>query len=431
MHASLPHLRAYRLGPPRRNARRHRAGRRAPTAAAQPARTPAAAALPEFVDIEGAGGITLKANVLLPADASTGSTRQYPLIVLPTSWATPQIEYFAQARKLADSGYVVVTYNSRGFWQSGGRIETGGPKDIADASHVIDWALAHTPADEDRVGMGGVSYGAGISLLAAGHDPRIKAVTALSGWADLIGAIYSGRTQHLQAAGLLGASGGLTGRPSAELREILADFLSSDLDKEDEMIAWGKKRSPATYLDRINDNGAAIMLGNAWNDSIFPPNQYADFYEKLRGPKRLEFRPGDHATAEATGLLGLPNDTWSHARRWFDRYLKGERNGIATEAPVQLKSRSGGGYEGFGSWREVSTGSRTVPRSTGRESRPPERTPAPTAARYCSPGSSTSSSSCRPWCTYRCCRAPGPPYGSRSATRGKPRCAAPRPCTRP
>ncbi|WP_432108152.1 alpha/beta fold hydrolase [Streptomyces sp. AA1529] len=333
----------------------------APTAAAQPARTPAAAALPEFVDIEGAGGITLKANVLLPADASTGSTRQYPLIVLPTSWATPQIEYFAQARKLADSGYVVVTYNSRGFWQSGGRIETGGPKDIADASRVIDWALAHTPADEDRVGMGGVSYGAGISLLAAGHDPRIKAVTALSGWADLIGAIYSGRTQHLQAAGLLGASGGLTGRPSAELREILADFLSSDLDKEDEMIAWGKKRSPATYLDRINDNGAAIMLGNAWNDSIFPPNQYADFYEKLRGPKRLEFRPGDHATAEAAGLLGLPNDTWSHARRWFDRYLKGERNGIATEAPVQLKSRSGGGYEGFGSWREVSTGSRTVP----------------------------------------------------------------------
>ncbi|MEU4966606.1 CocE/NonD family hydrolase [Streptomyces smyrnaeus] len=345
----------------------------APTATAQPTATarPAAAAVTgvDFVDIEGDGGITLKGNVFLPegATAHPTATRTYPLIVLPTSWASPQIEYLAQAKKLADSGYVVVSYNSRGFWQSGGRIETAGPKDIADASRVIDWALAHTPADKDRIGMGGVSYGAGISLLAAGHDPRIKAVTALSGWADLIGAIYSGRTQHLQAAGLLGASGELTGRPSPELREIMKNFLSSNLAKEDEMIAWGKKRSPATYLDEINDNGAAIMLGNAWNDSIFPPNQYADFFEKLRGPKRLEFRPGDHATAEASGLLGLPNDTWSHAHRWFDRYLKGEHNGIDAEAPVQLKSRTDGGYEGYRSWKEVPSGSRTVSLDRAKE----------------------------------------------------------------
>lgn len=201
--------------------------------------------------------------------------------------------------------------------------------------------------------MGGVSYGAGISLLAAGHDKRIKAVVALSGWADLIDSIYSGRTQHLQAAALLGGSGLLTGRPSDELTRTLTDFLGSDLAKEEDMIAWGKKRSPAAYLDEINANGAAVMMGNAWGDTIFPPNQYASFYEKLSGPKRLEFRPGDHATAEATGLLGLPNDTWADAHRWFDRYLKGERNGIDQEPPVQLKSRTDGGYEGYPDWKSV------------------------------------------------------------------------------
>ncbi|MEU3689878.1 CocE/NonD family hydrolase [Streptomyces narbonensis] len=304
-----------------------------------------------FVDIAGEGGTVLKANVVTPAGA--GPSARLPLIVLPTSWAMPQIEYLAQAQKLADSGYIVVSYNSRGFWQSGGEIETAGPKDIADASKVIDWALANTPADADHVGMAGVSYGAGISLLAAAHDPRIKAVAALSGWADLIESIYSGRTQHLQAAALLGGAGYLTGRPGPELKEILGDFLSSNLDKEDEMIAWGRKRSPATYLDRINANGAAIMLGNAWGDTIFPPNQYASFYEKLTGPKRLEFRPGDHATAEATGILGLPNDTWTNAHRWFDRHLKGVDNGIDREQPVQLKSRSTGGYEGYPDWKSV------------------------------------------------------------------------------
>ncbi|WP_267242362.1 alpha/beta fold hydrolase [Streptomyces sp. PR69] len=311
-----------------------------------------------FADIEGDGGTVLKANAVVPADSD--GHRRYPAIVLPTSWAMPQIEYLAQARKLADSGYVVVSYNTRGFWQSGGRIEVAGPPDVADASRVIDWTLANTPADPQRIGVAGVSYGAGISLLAAAHDKRIKAVVALSGWADLIGSIYSGRTQHRQAAGLLGGAGYLTGRPSEEMQRILKDFLGSNLAREQQMTDWGWKRSPAAYLDRINDNGAAVMLGNAWGDTVFPPNQYASFYEKLTGPKRLEFRPGDHATAEAPGLLGLPNDVWSSAHRWFDRYLKGVDNGIDREQPVQLVSRTGGGYEGYPDWKSVGATERKI-----------------------------------------------------------------------
>ncbi|MFD7915001.1 CocE/NonD family hydrolase [Streptomyces sp. NPDC059752] len=328
-------------------------------AQAAPAATVAAAADDassqiRFHDIPGSGGVTLKGNVFTPAGASSGRT--YPLIVLPTSWGLPQIEYIAQAKKLADSGYVVVSYTSRGFWLSGGSIEVAGPPDIADVSAVIDWALANSPADADRIGLGGVSYAAGITLLASAHDPRIKAVVAMSGWADLIDSIYSGRTQHLQAAAMLGAAGYLTGRPGPELKALLGNFLGSRLDQEQQMIEWGKKRSASEQVDRINANGAAIMLGNAWGDTIFPPNQYAKFYERLTGPKRLEFRPGDHATAEGTGLLGLPNDTWTNAHRWFDRYLKGERNGIDTEAPVQIKSRSDDGYEGYADWKSVGSG---------------------------------------------------------------------------
>ncbi|MGW7264643.1 alpha/beta fold hydrolase [Streptomyces sp. NPDC054842] len=328
----------------------------APTAQAAPVASGTAGI--RFVDITGDGGTVLKANVVTPAGAD--GTRRYPLIVLPTSWSLPQIEYLAQARKLADSGYVVVSYNSRGFWQSGGRIEVAGPPDTADASRVIDWALANTPADAAKVGMAGVSYGAGISLLAAAQDKRVKAVAALSGWADLIDSIYSGRTQHVQAAAMLGGTGYLTGRPSAELQETLKNFLGSDLSKEQEMIEWGKKRSAAYAVDRFNANGTAVMLANAWGDTIFAPNQYADFYERLTGPKRLQFRPGDHATAEATGLLGLPNDVWTDTGRWFDHYLKGEDNGVDREQPVRLKPRSSGGYEGYPDWKSVSATSRKI-----------------------------------------------------------------------
>ncbi|MCH0542835.1 alpha/beta fold hydrolase [Streptomyces sp. MUM 203J] len=335
----------------------------APVATARPAATVSAeAAGIRFTDITGHDGTVLKANVVAPA---TAPGERLPLLVLPTSWATPQIEYLAQARKLADAGYVVVTYNVRGFWQSGGRIEVAGPPDVADAATVVDWALAHTPADPDRIGMAGVSYGAGISLMAAAHDPRVKAVVALSGWADLIESIYSGRTQHRQAVALLGGTGYLTGRPSPELQQVLRDFLSSRLDREQDMIDWGRERSPASHLDRLNANRPAVMLGNAWGDTVFPPNQYVSFYERLQGPKRLELRPGDHATAEADGLLGLPSDVWSNARRWFDHHLQGAANGIDREQPVQLKSRTGGGYEGYPDWRSV--GAREHRIGLGRE----------------------------------------------------------------
>ncbi|MFD8302704.1 CocE/NonD family hydrolase [Streptomyces sp. NPDC059690] len=304
-----------------------------------------------FVDITGDGGTVLKANVTMPAGAD--GTRRYPLIVLPTSWGFPQAEYLVQAQRLADSGYIVVGYNVRGFWQSGGQVEVAGPQDTADASKVIDWALANTPADAAHIGMGGVSYGAGISLLAAAHDKRIKAVASLSGWADLIGSIYSGRTEHVQAAALLDGVSVVTGRQDPEVRQVFDDFYASDLAKEQDLIDWGKKRSAATYVDQLNENGAAVLMANAWGDTVFPVNQYADFYEKLTVPKRMELRPGDHATAELTGLFGLPNDVWTDTERWFDHYLKGTDNGIDREEPVQLKPRSTGGYEGYADWKSV------------------------------------------------------------------------------
>ncbi|MFK4108342.1 CocE/NonD family hydrolase [Streptomyces sp. NPDC002176] len=308
-----------------------------------------------FVDIPGDGGTVLKANVVTPAGSGS-----HPLLVLPTSWGFPQVEYLAQAQKLADSGYVVLTYNVRGFWQSGGEIEVAGPPDMADASKVIDWALANTPADPARVGMAGVSYGAGISLLAAAHDKRIKAVAALSGWADLIGSIYSGRTQHVQAAALLDGAGLVTGRRSPELRRIFDRFYASDLSDEQNLIDWGKRRSAVTYLDQLNANKPAVMLANAWSDSVFPANQYAGFYEKLTGPKRLQLRPGDHATPELTGLFGLPNDVWRDTGRWFDHYLRGVDNGVDREQPVQLESRTGGGYEGYPDWKSVAATDRKI-----------------------------------------------------------------------
>jgi predicted acyl esterase len=177
----------------------------------------------------------------------------------------------------------------------------------------------------------------------------------MSGWADLIASLYGNETQHLQSTGVLALAGYLTGRPGPELQSALSTFFTSDYPKENELKEWARIRSPQTYLSRFNANHPAVMLANAWGDSIFPPNQITPFFEGLTGPKRLEFRPGDHATAEFGGLFGLPNDTWSDATAWLDHYLRGVDNGVDRKPAVHLEPQLQDGYEDYANWQSVST----------------------------------------------------------------------------
>ncbi|MFI9272166.1 CocE/NonD family hydrolase [Kitasatospora sp. NPDC052896] len=325
-------------------------------AVAVPATATATAVAFRTVDVPMSDGVVLKADVFTPAPGTPGADAQgrFPAVVQPASWGQNDLEYVAQGRQLAAAGYVAVTYTVRGFWGSGGEIDVAGPRDVADLSSVIDWTLAHTPADPRRVGLTGLSLGGGLALLGAAFDPRVKAVAAMSGWGDLADSLDSGQTRHLQAAALLTGIALPTGRQSPQMRQNLGDlFTGQDMP---DVLRWARTRSPASYVDRINANGTAVLLANAWGDSIFNPSQVTAFYQRLTGPKRLELRPGDHATQELPSLLGLPDATWSSALAWFDQYLKGHPDaGGRPQRSVELTVRPDDVQESYPDWSAVST----------------------------------------------------------------------------
>jgi predicted acyl esterase len=311
-------------------------------------RPAAATSSVRFVDITARDGVVLKANVV-----ATSAPGLRPAVVFVNSWGLNDAEYLAQAASLAGKGYVVLSYTTRGFWGSGGFIDTAGPKDIADVSTVVDWLIGNNAADPARIGLAGVSYGSGISLIAAGHEPRIKAVAAMSTWSDLVESLYGGSTRHGQAVGLLKFAAELTGRPGPELSRMLKLYF--DNEEHEEVKRWARVRGAAHHLAAINENRPAILLANAYGDSLFGPNPLIDFYGRLTGPKRLELAPGDHAVAEATGLVGLPNTVWTSVHRWFDQHLAGVDTGIAGEAPVVVHPRGAAQAEGYADWSAMAT----------------------------------------------------------------------------
>lgn len=303
-----------------------------------------------YQTIPGQGGTPLKAFVITP-----NASGPHPLLVMPSSWGMPDAEYVGTAWKLAQSGgYDVISYTSRGFYDSGGTIDVAGPDTQADVSKVIDWGLAHTPSDPDEIGVAGISYGAGLGLLSAAQDPRIKAVSAMSGWGDLTKSLYPNKTINIQALLSLLGLAHVSGRLGPEMQKAESLYFGGHADEAAAYLTrLMPQRSPETKIAKINANHPAIMLANSFQDSIFPPGQLTDFYRKLTGPKRLMLQPGDHATSEAPGLFGVPNDAWAATARWFDHYLRGADNGVDAENPVQLKASNGGGWLGFPSWQAV------------------------------------------------------------------------------
>ncbi|TCO58253.1 CocE/NonD family hydrolase [Actinocrispum wychmicini] len=312
-----------------------------------------------YHSIPGAGGTPMRGFVVTPTGRGDGP---FPLLVMPASWGAPNLEYVGAAQKLATtSGDVVISYTSRGFYDSGGEIDVAGPDTVNDVSAVIDWAVANAKADVNRVGVAGISYGAGIGLLAAANDRRIKAVASMSTWADLEASLYPNQTISLLSGGALLAVAQVVGRPGPDLRRVTSEFLAGKIDYARQLAP---SRSAASKVDQVNANGAAIMIANSFEDAIFPPNQAVDFYDKLRTPKRMLLQGGDHATAELLGAVGLSNDVWDTATKWFDHYLNGVDNGVDRTQPVQVMSANASAWAGYPSLAAAATTTDTIPLST-------------------------------------------------------------------
>lgn len=292
------------------------------------------------IEFESFDGVTLAANLLIPK----GEVPQkgYPAIIFPNSWALEEHEYLLQAIKFAQNGYVVMGYSARGWGCSGGLVDVMGPNDAQDISAVIDYLVEHAPVDVSNIGMSGISYGAGLSLIGANADSRISAVVAMSTPVDIVGALYENETARLIWGAILTLSGQATGSPSPIVAEYYGDLIFNNNDKIPEITAWAKKRSPIHNLSRLNARKVPVMIANNVGDNLFQAKTALDLYEKLQGPKRIDLSLGTHASVELKGLLGMgDNYVWQTTYAWFDHYLKGKNTGITERAPVtMLEERS-------------------------------------------------------------------------------------------
>src|SRR3954451_2092936 len=207
-------------------------------------------------------------------------------------------------------GYNVLTWDPRGFGQSGGTVEIDDPRyEGRDVQALIDWVAKQPQAQLDQsctrtkrrskhgkrrkkrrvtcatrphdptLGMAGASYGGGIQLVAAALDKRIDAIAPTIAWHSLLTSLFPESNVKLGWGSLLiglGVEGTLpggssspstaAGRQDPHFYSILANGVASGTTTPDD-LAWMAAHGPADLVEKIHVP-TLIMQGTV--DTLFP-----------------------------------------------------------------------------------------------------------------------------------------------------------------
>jgi predicted acyl esterase len=232
------------------------------------------------------------------------------------------------ATYLAPEGYAVLTFDARAHGQSGGLFTLDGPRELQDTKELFAWLISHPEINAKEVGAFGVSYGGGMIWLSALAGVPWAAIAPAATWTDLREAL---------APGGVGRSGVILGfandldrsKIPPDLQALLADSLAGRNIAA--IRAFLAARSPRPQLSQLT-TPTLILQGR--RDFAFDADQALAAFRLVRGPKRLYLGDFGHTPA-ANPPAEYPYFA-TEVRQWFDRFLKGVRNGIDRKPPVEL-----------------------------------------------------------------------------------------------
>ena len=291
-----------------------------------------------------ADGVRLAASLYLP---DTRDPCPVLLEALPYRKDDVTAGYRAEYRRLAgEHGYAVARVDLRGTGSSEGvATDEYPPQEQADLCRVIEW-LAAQPWSTGAVGMYGTSYSGFNSLqVAAERPPALKAVVAIYASDDRYtddvhyvgGALrlldlvdYPLYMVALNALPPVPALAGPGWRERWRERvEGLEPWLLRWLQEQVDGPYWRHGSLRPAY-ERI---ACPTMLVAGWADGY--RNATFRVLERLRAPSRLLLGPWSHMATDSS-LPGPRIDLVPEMVRWWDRWLRGRRNGVDTQAPVTV-----------------------------------------------------------------------------------------------
>lgn len=313
-------------------------------------------------------GVKLSADFYRPDDKG-----RYPAILIHTPYNNNSPGLMERARVFARRGYGVAISDCRGRFDSEGDWDPFGAKHKIDGYDLVEW-LAKQPWCDGNVGMMGASYMGWTQWWTATQaPPSLKAIVPevappdqlyngpyqngiLVCWMMDWAAGQAGRTAQVVGPG---AYGGFVATRHKDFLELPYLKLCERRGAVDApwFETWIREnlatssywrgisyQTPESYA-RVNVPSLNVT---GWFDANYPgtPMNYAAMKQLGATPQarrpRMVVGPWMHGFNTTRTLSGIDFGpeamiNWNgYVCRWFDRYLKGQKNGVEDDPPVHV-----------------------------------------------------------------------------------------------
>jgi putative CocE/NonD family hydrolase len=292
------------------------------------------------------------------------TAHRYRRAVMDEGKVATILDTFPWLNELLRHGYIVAAVDVRGSGASFGTFQgMFNRRETEDSYDVTEW-LGIQPWSNGKVGMFGRSYLAITQYMAAGAvPPHLAAIFPEVGMTDMYALIWNGGIYHGNfidtwtklvrtmdadepAVPVDGPDGEAMlkaalaeHRGNRDMAEITARLPFRDSVDPKTGVHPYLDWSPVSYRKEIEQSGVAIYHLAGWFDRYVRDQTL--LYRNLRNPQRLTIGPWSHVQHDEL-------DFGAEHLRFYDRWLKGVRNGIEDEEPVHYYTM--GAPEGH-AWR--------------------------------------------------------------------------------
>jgi dienelactone hydrolase len=291
---------------------------------------------PENIDFRAADiiseGVRLRAEIY---SLKSLAGKPLPTIIQAHGWGGVAANFRLDSLALANAGYLVITFDYRGWGQSdgritlkaapekkGGRIFTAQVEELreyvdpieqtTDWFNVINWAMGEPAVDKERIGLRGSSYSGGHVFYVAARDPRIKAVVSQVGAFDSRWVAADAEQAEITYDEARRRARGELGYPEPRAK-VVGNLTGAPI--RDKMLHY----APVEEAAKVKD--CAVLFIVAEKEELFDNKDHAKLaYDRMPGTKKKYF---SIPNIKHYGIyFEQRQQAIKLAIEWFDQHLK-------------------------------------------------------------------------------------------------------------
>jgi dienelactone hydrolase len=277
-------------------------------------------------------GTRLAAEVFAPKSPAAS---KLPTIVMSHGWGGTAANLRSDAVSFARAGYLVVTFDYRGWGASDSRVvltkpqpsRSAGPRftaevlevrevvdpidQTADILNVVSWVYGEPNCDRERIGLWGSSYSGGHVVYVAARDPRIKALVSQVPALDSRWVVLAPDARETTFNEAAARTHGELGYPPPGAR-VVGNLRGAPIRE--------KLMQYAPVEDAARAKQCAMLFVLAEKEELFDNKDNGlKAYERATGPKKLVVIP----KIKHYGIYGeARKQAQQLALDWFDTHLK-------------------------------------------------------------------------------------------------------------